>query len=300
MRQPNIDKERERALQILHSGSPKQVVELYLAEHDRKNNGTRGIIEPLITEPADVEELTSKAFSQYQQMSDLYDYHSTVINAVIAKDSYQEQLLKTISSTEGLLQLWGTAEALETAVNVALAEIKDPEQRKRTSHSIASKINLQGCSMGVDYFGFIKLYLRDRSMAAKVQPTMTDSIAGHHRALVKQIAGYKAVMKAIKDYISQHKLVMPATTHTLNYTYQLVASMCNSRHFLKYTDKPQMEPQPIHTRKSKEQPDGNQNKQGDGMLYDKYRVLPVFEDVELDMQRYETFTKNFLKDPHGK
>lgn len=278
-----MDKDRARlkALDIIDSGTAAQRIELMVAELDRRDNNWAGVDEPPLLTAEETEKLMShlssnKIISKVQAAELKY---ARAIKGAKFVSSRMLPIARQHALVEFYALSWADAEELETAVNIVLRQIADPKLRMETAVGLAKQIDHRGCCQSVTPDGLLVISSRDILADNDLYTTLRTATA----TLQYMIGCSKAYIEAIDNYMSIMKLKMPATKKYLISADKQLAACCLME---KYRDRQQM--------RLDEDTSKNLLESGKPLLYDRYRLMPKYEDIEPQLMAKKNFYRTIL------
>lgn len=195
---------REQALRLLNDSSSSQslLIRLYMCEVDKHQHSNRKDFTPLLDD-GELYTLHYKLLTpaSREKITELMNCRGRVMRAASEMEHLkmivQSQLNLTISS----LAQWGVIEAMETAVNMALLAVPEPDRSQRAAQ-IANRIDLNGYSQTVEDGGLIHIRLQDIFADGDIH-THLEEITEHLTDIFSQ---YKGCHTAVMEYIKESKL----------------------------------------------------------------------------------------------
>lgn len=274
------EKERLKALHTIEAGTITQRVDLITANKDITENRWNGVnLQPLLNgEEAYRLERTIKTPREHEKLQAAEYYYKRTRAAAAALYNWMLPIEQAIGRLEFYILSWADAEELELVANVALRSIPDLEQRKATAIGLAKQIDHRGCCQTVTDDGLLMVSTTNVMEDIDLERAITSTA----RSLVYMMSYTKAGIEATREYMEAAKIKMPATKMLLaNIEQNLSRRTLNE----KYADRQQMLPG--------QKP--SQELLGKGkLLYDAYRVMPAYKDIQPLQMAKQHFNRTLL------
>lgn len=278
-----MDKDRARikALEIVENGTIAQRIDLMIAELDRRDNNWAGVDEPPLLTAEETSKLidpltNNRNLDRAQEMELRY---SRAVKGAKFIASRMLPIARQHALVEFYALSWADAEELETAVNIVLRQIKDPELRMSTAIGLAKQIDHRGCCQSVSPDGMLVISSKDIMADNDLHRTLRTATA----TLQYMLGCSKAYIEATYNYMSVMKLKMPATKKYLASAEKQLAACCLME---KYRDTAQM--------RLDEQPSKELLATGKPLLYDRYRLMPEYKNIEPQPMAKKNFYRTIL------
>lgn len=265
-----MDKDRAKikAQKIVDSGTQPQRINLAIAEMDVRENNWYGIRQYPLLMPEEYARLLDNIAADCKSREQLAAkklHFSKVTRATREVANKMVNAYRRNDTLEFYVAQLASAEELETAVNIVLQYIPTLEQRKAVAIGLAQQIDHRGCCNSVSPDGMLIISKQDVLADYDLEHAIEEWRGG----LMYTMSTAKAYIEAIYEYMDMMKLDMPVTKQYLSNEEDEMRKMCLCK---KYQDRQQMR---LDEETSKELQES-----GKPLLYDRYRLMPKYEDIQ--------------------
>lgn len=273
---------REQALELMNdtSTTEAQLTQLYMCELDINQHSRRKDFTPSLT-AEEVEGL-------YQYLANngsgkvvrLLQYRRNVMSAAEELEQMKWRVIGIWNSVFIELQQLEAIETMETAVNMALLAIPEPD-RNAKAQQIANHIALAGCTQYVDDGGLIRITQEDITATGNYTSNKIEDI---RNKIVSMFAEYKGCYTATMDYVRKKKLtsLLPVSLKMLEEYKNDIANYADACGWDKYKD------MPINLRK---------------LEYDRkptiqglYNIIPSYSTIKPNQKGYQYMCDTYFTD----
>ena len=196
---------RGQALRLLNDPSTSQslLIRLYMCEIDKHQHRRQRDFAPLLDD-GELYTLHYKLLTpaSREKVAELMSRRDRVMRAAREMEHLKMIVRSNMNLAINLLAQWGIIEAMETAVNMALLAVPEPDRSQRAAQ-IANRIDLNGYSQTIEAGGLIHIRLQDIFADGDIH-THLEAIT---EKTADMFAQYKGCHVAIMNYIKESKLL---------------------------------------------------------------------------------------------
>jgi len=273
---------REQALQLMNdpNASQSELIRLYMCEYDKNNHRIRKELAPLLDD-GELYTIHYKLLTQRsrEKVARLFESRNKVMEAAREMEHLRMLVRSRINLAISTLAQWSVIETMETAVNMALLAVPEPDRSQRATQ-IANRIDLIGFSQTVEDGGLIHIRLQDIFADGDIR-THLEQVT---EDAADMFAKYKGCHIAIMEYITENGLLhlLPVSIAILKEYEDAVAYY--SRHW--GWDKYNIQQVGIHPTNIDTTP----------TLQGLYGIIPDYDTIEPDKTGYNYMYRTYFSE----